>query len=173
MLYETLQIERYAALVLPEWKLTPYVEVGPLKFGMTHEEVAEALQDEGLKIDDRFARFHDLGVTAYYGSQGTLACVSIHPLRGPRAVFEGFQLTGRLPSEIDSWIDNESPHTEFSLNQFSEPCFEEFGLLIRGEQVGDYYRSMPVLLGREWEEGFDDVTTTRIPSFEWGCRSVR
>ncbi|MEV5201083.1 hypothetical protein [Streptomyces sp. NPDC053720] len=68
-------------------------------------------------------------MAAYYGSQRTLACVSIH--------------------------------------------YEEFGLLIRGEQVDDCYRSTPVLLGREWEEGFDDVTTTRIPASEWRCQSGR
>ncbi|MEU4213235.1 hypothetical protein AB0F13_25160 [Streptomyces sp. NPDC026206] len=153
------------------WEVTPYVNVGPLFFGMSHEQVISALPvgdptDSGYPAPGEFASFYDAGVTVYYGTGGNLAGVAISPFLGPHVFLGDFRLTHRLPSEIVGWMETGSPGS-FRLNQRCEPYFEEIGLLIRGQQGGDFLRSRPVFIGTEWADRFGDLQEGPIPAREW------
>ncbi|EFL19571.1 predicted protein [Streptomyces sp. C] len=92
------------------WLLEPLVEVGPLRFGMTPEQVRAALsgahvspsQTSGGRLS--WQRYPDVGVTAIYGhgpeTGPRLAAVAVDPWCGPLVRLGDVELIGRLPSEV-------------------------------------------------------------------------
>ncbi|MFH8984052.1 peroxidase [Streptomyces varsoviensis] len=152
------------------WEATPHVNVGPLHFGMSHSQVVSAMSvgdptRSGYPVPGEFASFYDAGVTVYYG-EGGLTGVAISPFRGPRIFLGDFQLSHRLPSEIARWMEAGAAGP-YRVNQRCEPYFEETGLLIRGQQGGDFLRSRPVFVGCEWPDRFGDLQDGSIPAREW------
>ncbi|MFE7713051.1 hypothetical protein ACFU6I_46700 [Streptomyces sp. NPDC057486] len=153
------------------WDFVPLVSVGPLRFGMVRDQVIDAVSageptySEGPAAGG-FDFFYEAGVTVYYDAQGELACVAVDPFCGPLVSVRGFQLTHRLPSEIGAWM-RRGEAWEFRLNRRGEPSFEEVGLVLRGKQGGDFIRSRPVFVSREWAAGFANGEEGFIPSREW------
>ncbi|MFE9127859.1 hypothetical protein ACFYOF_21035 [Streptomyces sp. NPDC007148] len=153
------------------WDFVPFISVGPLHFGMSRDQVIDALSagkptyGEGSTASG-FDFFYEGGVTVYYSAQGELACAAVDPFQGPLVFIGGFQLTHRLPSEIEAWM-RRGEAWEFRLNRRCEPTFEEVGLVIRGKQGGDLIRSRPVFVSREWAAGFANEDGGFIPLREW------
>ncbi|MET8960536.1 hypothetical protein ABZX69_13705 [Streptomyces sp. NPDC004074] len=153
------------------WVFVPLVSVGPLQFGMSRGQVIDTLSTGGPTYSEGsagsgFDFFYEVGVTVYYSDQGELACVAVDPFQGPLVSIESFQLTHRLPSEVEAWMKR-GEAWEFRLNRRGEPSFEEVGLVIRGKQGGDLIRSRPVFVSREWAAGFASEDRGFIPLREW------
>ncbi|MEU8670604.1 hypothetical protein AB0C71_27415 [Streptomyces anulatus] len=104
------------------WDWSPQKAVGPLRFGMTPQQVADALGGEAPSgrqghfpywwwrrgaagqwtlADDRFEQ---TGVTAHYWyPQGlpVLGAVKVHGRTGPQITYAGIPLIGATPSRLD------------------------------------------------------------------------
>lgn len=105
------------------WDWSPQKAVGPLRFGMTPQRVAEALGGEvpagrqghypywwwrsgaagqWTLTDDRFEQ---TGVSAHYSyPEGlpVLGAVTVHGRTGPQITYAGIQLIGATPSRLDA-----------------------------------------------------------------------
>ncbi|MFD9687996.1 hypothetical protein ACFXPX_22115 [Kitasatospora sp. NPDC059146] len=85
--------------------LDPLVGVGPLRFGMSREEVESALDqvvpdpawDRGGSAP--WQEYRDEGVTVFYGPGSRLVAVAIDALSGPLVRLRGVELIARVPSE--------------------------------------------------------------------------
>ncbi|MFD8757317.1 hypothetical protein ACFV0O_41055 [Kitasatospora sp. NPDC059577] len=90
------------------WTFTPFVGVGPVHFGMSPQDVEQALGDEapnsrwqhspGSGPRLREAHFPALGVSTYYeGTEPGLACVAVDARTGPQVVLEARRWSGVCP----------------------------------------------------------------------------
>ncbi|GIF02449.1 hypothetical protein Ari01nite_99130 [Paractinoplanes rishiriensis] len=176
------EFERSAEQVRPHWDVTPLDGVGPLRFGMTVEEVAAALPDarelRRFQADPTFAEVVgvELGwqptVPALYGyflGSGQLFCVAADAVHGPLMSLDGTQLTGRNPAELDRWLFDLSDSMGGSLRYGprANPGIEELGLVLRAQNTTEGVLSRPVLVGREWAERCVDDWEGVIPECEW------
>ncbi len=99
-----------------QWHYTPFKNVGPLRFGMSHEE------------------------------SGGLACVVIDALCGPLVSMDGMQLVGRVPSELtDQFHDyQEGRGMSPMISVEGDAASDELGIMVRVQRVGDIRLSRPV-----------------------------
>ncbi|MEV6840824.1 hypothetical protein AB0N17_41195 [Streptomyces sp. NPDC051133] len=147
-----------------QWSFVPQVGVGPLRFGMAPDDVDAALgsKSPSRRLVQRSsgtyeiveAQFTELGVTAYYATGQTLACVAVDALTGPQVVLDGTALVARVPSETEDWLCN---HTEaHGLNLIythaADPGSGDLGLILRAQRAGDIVLTRPLFLIREWAE---------------------
>ncbi|MFJ8164130.1 hypothetical protein ACIRBY_24815 [Streptomyces sp. NPDC096136] len=146
------------------WPLDPLLSVGPLRFGMDSREVATTLgMNDGLQSNGStiFTQFRELGITAYYSdrSDPRLVSVAADPLRGPQVSFSDEGLTGRIPSELDPWIDRMADlGHELLFTSNGQPSFRDLGILLQLRPNGDRALSRPILLGGEWvDEDWDSL----------------
>lgn len=87
------------------WVLEPLVGVGPLRFGMSPEQVHVAMGEDaaggvlsgGLR---RWNRYRQHGVSTIFGPQEQLVAVGIDANRGPLVRLESVVLVGRAPSDV-------------------------------------------------------------------------
>ncbi|BFO16392.1 hypothetical protein SHKM778_27800 [Streptomyces sp. KM77-8] len=84
--------------------------MGPIRFGQSREEVSAALEEPIMAWDTkRYARwfpFDGVGIDTYYDQETqTLAAVAVDACRGPQVSLDGVPLVGRLPSELEPWIE--------------------------------------------------------------------
>ncbi|WP_406841611.1 hypothetical protein ACICHK_42195 (plasmid) [Streptomyces sp. AHU1] len=83
------------------WELRSGAGVGPLRFGMSPAEVAQALLVFGPqeRVGGPYAQedFPD-GVKAFYDA-GELACVALDAVTGPQVFLSGFPLAGSDPEQ--------------------------------------------------------------------------
>ncbi|MFE3412852.1 hypothetical protein ACFXMT_32410 [Streptomyces mirabilis] len=88
------------------WESLPNVGVGPLRFGMSSAEVADALQVSGPqeRAGGPYRRedFAD-GVATFYDA-GKLACVALDALTGPQVYLAGFALGGPRPEQAHQYL---------------------------------------------------------------------
>ncbi|WP_343442024.1 hypothetical protein [Micromonospora schwarzwaldensis] len=132
--------------VLPEgqrlpWLFTPFERVGPLEFGMTHDQVQVAVQGflrvaawQGTSGGDGWADFwleqppgagfSGPAVTAYYDASMALAGIALNALRGPQLTLGGMRLVGQTPSRLeDEFSDYLAAHSmELRYSQHADPC---------------------------------------------------
>lgn len=154
------------------WSFAPLVGVGPLRFGMSPGEVAEALgapygvpaappgwEPVSLPSCTR------LGVTGYFGAEG-LAGVAVDALRGPQVVLEGTTLVARVPSVVEEWLCDYVRVRDLDLRytHAADPGSADLGLIVRAQRAGDVVLTRPLLLVREWVTDSWDC----IPGEEWG-----
>ncbi|MET8751388.1 hypothetical protein ABZW32_15005 [Streptomyces sp. NPDC004667] len=138
------------------WSLNPLISVGPLRFGMHAREVTSILgSDAGLLSNGSaiFADFQDQGITAYYSERNDLrlVAVAVDPLSGPQVSFGDEGLTGRLPSELDPWIDRMADlGHELLFTSNGQPSLRDLGILLLLRPNGDRSISLPVFLGGQW-----------------------
>lgn len=77
-----------------QWPFTPFEQVGPSRFGMTHDEVVDAkggtnhreLRHRGGACHLEFAGD---GVNAYFDVEAGLACVAVDAFNGPKVFAPG------------------------------------------------------------------------------------
>ncbi|MFJ8114098.1 hypothetical protein [Streptomyces sp. NPDC096132] len=100
----------------PAWSFTPFESVGPLKFGMTYDQVQAAVEGvlevgtsqgdvEGvlwaeLRYVHRPARGCVGPAVTVYGDRSIgLAGIAVNALRGPQVTLHGTELVGQTPSQ--------------------------------------------------------------------------
>jgi hypothetical protein len=168
------------------WKAVPLESVGPLRFGMGHEEVERALEegmlassvvldslDRGVRAE--FARRGSnplspvLSLSTYYDEGGNLAAVAIDARSGPQVVMGDLGLTGRVPSEIEEQFVGyiESRGLDLVYSEFWDMSSETLGIVLRAQRVDDVVLSRPIFVGRSWGERCGSCSEGRIPQDEW------
>ncbi|WP_326784841.1 hypothetical protein [Streptomyces sp. NBC_00151] len=164
----------------PEWTLVPLKSVGPLQFGQSREEVAAAPREPIKAWDARkyaqWFQFHGAGVDTYYDRETDApAAVAVDACRGPQVLFDGVRLVGRLPSELEPWIEKTAP-TLVDLPEYvdglrfggwGEPYLLGLGLVLRCQQNGDFARTRPVFLASKWAMQGSENVESLIPQMEW------
>jgi hypothetical protein len=163
-----------------QWTFTPFHTAGPLRFGMTHQEVVAALGGirpaawfSGLSSPGPVrASFHEVAVTTYYRESATLACVAVDALHGPQVTMDGIRLTGRVPSElVDEFAEYAKRHgLRVAVSQHGDPGADALGLVLRTQQAGDILLTRPVFVAREWADRVSDVSEGSVPQAEWSQR---
>jgi hypothetical protein len=168
------------------WRFTPFERVGPLKFGMTHEQ-AQAAVDGVLRtalregsagsevradfcLDQRpDARFSGPAVTVYYDRSIGLAGIAVNALRGPQVALDGIGLVGQVPSRLEDRFANylETHDKELRYSQSADPCSAQLGLVLRAQRAGDLVLSRPVMVAGAWADRCWDTTEGSIPQQEW------
>ncbi|MFD7447113.1 hypothetical protein [Streptomyces sp. NPDC059909] len=138
------------------WELLPEVGVGPLRFGMSSAEVADALQVSGPqeKVGGPYGQedFAD-GVKVFYDA-GKLACVALDAVTGPQVFLAGFALAGRDPEQAHQYLlDYAAEHGNCVLYTPDHSLsLTDLGLLVRSQQIGDVRLSRPLVVIEEWLE---------------------
>ncbi|WP_331769243.1 hypothetical protein OG948_36245 (plasmid) [Embleya sp. NBC_00888] len=150
-----------------EGSYSPGVGVGPLRFGMTVDEVVEAAGILGpTKVGD-CARHHAIfsptwkvevhrrgvapsppAVTAYVSRVAGLFCVAADAVHGPQVAYGGLPLVGRDMSELDSdaFAYAEARDMRFRYTPEGYPGPEDAGVVMRGQPVGQVLRSRPLFM---------------------------
>ncbi|OPC76458.1 hypothetical protein B4N89_00090 [Embleya scabrispora] len=165
------------------WSFTPFEHVGPLRFGMTHERAAAAVdgvlktivsQGDGtgwVSQADMWPVHYGAGagVHLYYDRAIGLAAIAIDARMGPQVDLDGIPLVGRVPSLLeDALIDHLTAHSiepAFSLE--ANPCAPDIGVVMRVQRAGDRVPTRPVLVARDWAPRCSDASEGRIPDDEW------
>ena len=153
------------------WAFTPLVSVGPLQFGMTHDEVVTAL-DMGaptLRMPGRWADFgFDVGVRTYYDESGRLSCVAVDPI-GPQVVLDGMRLVGRVLSRVENWLCEYAHERGMQARFGASGCsgVDELGVMIRPQRMGDVVLTRPVFVALWWADDASDGDEGPIPWDEW------
>jgi hypothetical protein len=87
------------------WELAPFESVGPLRFGMTRDEVIATVGEPQLtrrsKHDSRFGSDQYQTFRAGYDRDQRLLSVECN--RSQPVSYEGWMLTGRQSSEVEEW----------------------------------------------------------------------
>ncbi|MFC8201482.1 hypothetical protein ACFUTV_39715 [Streptomyces sp. NPDC057298] len=138
------------------WELLPGLGVGPLRFGMSQAEVAEALQVAGphQRAGGPYAQedFAD-GVKVFY-DEGKLACVAMDAVTGPQVFLAGVALAGRDPEEAYQYLlDHAAEHGNcLAYTPDESLALTDLGLLLRVQQIGDVLLTRPLFVMEEWLE---------------------
>ncbi|WP_406840818.1 hypothetical protein ACICHK_39795 [Streptomyces sp. AHU1] len=140
-----------------EWFYSLTVGVGPLRFGMTVDEVVEAAGTLGRTKVGECARGHPVfsptwkvevhrrgavssppAVTAYVSQVAGLFCVAADAVHGPQVAYDGFQLVGKDRSELESdviaYAEAMDAYFRYTPDGYAGP--DDPGVVIRGQLVG-------------------------------------
>lgn len=167
------------------WDYVPLERVGPLRFGMSPEEAAVAMEAGGYASDaateiTRFARLEQLrtrfrgvgtpaygaDVVAYFVDSMGLTCIAVDALSGPQVTFDGIRLIGRPPSELaaelSAYLERTGRGLEFTIE--GDVGSQELGLLPRAQRAGDVLLTR-LVFGRpnDWACTLYDC----VPAEEW------
>ncbi|MFF5282462.1 hypothetical protein [Streptomyces sp. NPDC012756] len=169
-----------------DWSYAPAVGVGPLRFGMTVDEVVEAVGVLGRTKASDCVRDHAIfsptwrvevhrrgltssppAVTAYVSQAVGLFCVAVDAVRGPQVAYDGILLVGRDLSELESdaiaYAESMGVHLRYTPEGYAGP--DDPGVVMRGQPVGQVLRSRPLFMvtrdgaHTEWDS---------MPSAEYG-----
>jgi hypothetical protein len=163
-----------------QWALDPLTSVGPLSFGMSPEEVSEALghvtaeaqrHTRSRSAKETVSRvevgtYQEFGLKLYY-RQERLAGVVVDALRGPQVFADDMALVGRVPSVLEQWLldraDAREPCTELSYMAAGVPGSESLGVVIDVQRAGDHLLTRPVFIP---SEAMDDLPHF-LPASAW------
>ncbi|MEU6103704.1 hypothetical protein [Streptomyces flaveolus] len=135
------------------WELRSGVGVGPLRFGMSPTEVAQALLVPGPLewVGGPYAQedFPD-GVKAFYDA-GKLACVALDAVTGPQVFLSGFPLAGSEPEQGQQFLlDHAAEHGNCLLYTPDDSLsLTDLGVLLRSQQVGTARLTRPLFVKEE------------------------
>ena len=168
------------------WEVFPLEGIGPLRFGMSHDEVQLAVggvmatsislrRSSGPVGSATFGLRNgkplrpSLTLSTYFDEAGGLACVAIDARNGPQAILDGVRLVGRVPSELEEQFSEylEARDQGIVFSQYWDPSSELLGLVLRAQRVDDVVLSRPIFVCRSWAERCGDATEGPIPSAEW------
>jgi hypothetical protein len=163
-----------------QWALDPLIGVGPLSFGMSPDEVSEALSPVTAE-SQRCTRSRPAQETVYSVEGGTyqefglklcyrqqrLAGVVVDALRGPQVFADDTALVGRAPSVLEQWLldraDAREPGTELSYMAAGVPVSESLGVVIDVQRAGDHLFTRPIFVP---SEAMDDLPHL-LPASAW------
>ncbi|HEX6682866.1 MAG TPA: hypothetical protein VF062_08735 [Candidatus Limnocylindrales bacterium] len=156
------------------WDFVPFVNVGPLRFGMSCSEVDTALAEPGeagASFPCGASEIPYDQLTTYFRDNGQLFCVAINALVGPQVTMDGTALVGRVPSDIEQWafdyIERHGLGLEYT--HAGDPHLLDLGLILRVQRAGDIVLSRPVFLADREEVCGDRVLPSwdYVPLREW------
>jgi hypothetical protein len=150
-----------------EWSYSPAVGVGPLRFGMTVDEVVEAAEMLGQTKVSVCARNHAIftptwkveahrrgvapsspAVTAYVSQAVGLFCIAADAVHGPQIAYDGLQMVGRDLSELESdaiaYAEAMDVHFRYMPEGYAAPG--DPGIVMRAQLVGEVLRSRPLFM---------------------------
>ncbi|MFH8765585.1 hypothetical protein [Streptomyces althioticus] len=155
------------------WVWTPLKGVGPLRFGMTVDEVISALAGEepaarlGSFPHDAFGRygqwvlaedrFDGAGLTAHYrlrDGRPRLAAVTVHGRTGPQVVHDGLKLIGQKVTALDAALIERAERAAIRL---VIGCSGDLGIsgcnmYVRSARAGDGMVSEARFCDADWED---------------------
>ncbi|WP_344341851.1 hypothetical protein [Kitasatospora putterlickiae] len=162
--------------------LEPFTAVGPLCFGMSADEVTQALRGVTEDIEHRTwsggrgnntwrpseGRCRDFGLHLYY-QDGRLSGVAVDALRGPQVTADGTALVGQVPSALEQWMGEhaEGLPDELSYMSAGVPCSSSLGVVINVQREGDRLLTRPVFYPAE---ALDDLPHW-LPQKTWEIHS--
>ena len=150
-----------------EWSYLPAVGVGPLRFGMTVDEVAEAAGMLGRSSISELPRDHAIfsptwkievhrrgvapsepAVTTYVSQAVGLFCVAVDAVHGPQVAHDGLTLVGRDLSELErdaiAYAEAADGHFRWTPEGYAGP--DDPGVVMRAQLVGQVLRSRPLFM---------------------------
>lgn len=151
-----------------EWVYAPAVGVGPLRFGMTVDEVVEAAAGipgrtsvrDGVPRRAIFSRAWRIevrrhepacsppAVTAYVSRAVGLFCVAVDAVHGPQVAYDGLALVGRdraeLESEAIAYAQARGVWLRYSHAGYAGP--DDSGIVMCEQPVGPVMRSRPLFM---------------------------
>ncbi|MGW1883608.1 hypothetical protein [Streptomyces sp. NPDC001970] len=136
------------------WELRSEAGVGPLQFGMSPAEVAEALlvSEPQARVGGPYGQegFPD-GVKAFYDA-GKLACVALDAVTGRQVFLAGFPLAGSDPAQGHQFpLDHAAEHGNWVLHTPDESLsLTDLGLVLRSQRVGEARLTRPLFVKEEW-----------------------
>jgi hypothetical protein len=137
-----------------QWELRPGIGVGPLLYGMTPAEVAEALlvSEPESRLGGPYGQedFSD-GVKAFYDA-GQLACVALDAVIGPQVWLAGFPLAGSDPREGQQFLlDHAAEHGNWILfTPDASLALTDLGILLRDQRIGEARLTRPLFVKEAW-----------------------
>lgn len=163
-----------------QWSLDPFVTVGPLRFGVSPDDVSTALS--GITTESQRHTLHQpaldavsmvvegsypkFGLKLYYREE-RLAAVVVDALRGPQVVADDMPLVGRVPSTLEQWMISRAvarePHDELAYMDAGVPGSESLGVVIDVQRAGDHLLTRPVFVPLE---AMDDLSHW-LPGEAW------
>ncbi|UXY24944.1 hypothetical protein N8I84_41635 (plasmid) [Streptomyces cynarae] len=138
------------------WELLPGAGLGPLRFGMSPAEVADALRasEPQKQVGGPYKQedFAD-GVKVFYDA-GKLACIALDAVTGPQVLLAGFALAGRDPEQAHQLLlDYAAEHGSCLLYTPDDSlALTDLGVLLRSQEVGGVRMSRPVFVKEDWLE---------------------
>lgn len=169
------------------WTLVPYESVGPLRYGMSAEDVAAVMDANGFEGGAAPTFRHGaltqraeygvkgeyiprLAVTVYFRQSGELAAVAVDALRGPQVSFDGLPFIGQVPSRLEErfYAYAHARGVKVNITADGEPASQELGMVIRPQRAGDILLTRAFFAAR-----FDDWASTLfdcVPGQEWDFR---
>ncbi|MFC8723172.1 hypothetical protein [Kitasatospora sp. NPDC057198] len=151
----------------PRWQCAPHEGVGPLRFGMSPQQVSAALDGEapteswghysfpagslweGQGSPDEWhiskEYYAQAGVSVHYlyesqARRGSaLVQVSVHGRTGPQVIFDGIELIGRKPSAVDTDINRCTQDRDLDLRIGGDwdLSLGDSEVWVRAERAGD------------------------------------
>ncbi|MFG2792184.1 hypothetical protein [Streptomyces sp. NPDC048419] len=171
-----------------QWNFVPFETVGPLRFGMSIEEVVTSMDAQGFTsthssmtrphgalvqkagLRSKDAPQYEEAITAYVRKSGELAAVAVDALCGPQVSIDELRLVGRVPSELTERLLGYAKDRGMApmVSVEGDAISEELGLLVRAQRAGD------ILLSRAFfVANFQDWAYTVhncVPADEWDVR---
>ncbi|WP_328974225.1 hypothetical protein [Streptomyces canus] len=138
------------------WELLPGAGLGPLRFGMSPAEVADALRvsEPQKRVGGPYEQedFAD-GVKVFYGA-GKLACIALDAVMGPQVLLAGFAPAGRDPEQVHQFLLDYAAEQGSCLLYTLDGslALTDLGVLLRSQEVGGVRMSRPILVKEDWLE---------------------
>jgi hypothetical protein len=163
------------------WPFVPLVSVGPLRFGMSRDQVVDqvaAALGAGPNAEKPgdwiiFSDPNSFGrpLTTYFSAAGGLACVAVDARHGPQITWGHLCLVGQVPSKLEEdFSDHMSAQgldEAIRYSQCGDLGTDALGVVLRAQRVGDIVLSRPVFVAREWADMVWDAWEGTIPMEEW------
>ncbi|MEZ0110834.1 hypothetical protein ABH920_004849 [Catenulispora sp. EB89] len=150
-----------------EWSYSPAIAVGPLRFGMTVDEVVEAAAMLGhtkvsdcprdhtifsptrkVEVSHPAAKQSPPAVTAYISQAAGLFCIAADAVHGPQVTHNGIPLVGRDLMDLEraeiAYAETNDVHFCYTPEGYAGP--DDPGVVLRGQRVGQVLRSRPLFM---------------------------
>ena len=138
------------------WELLPGAGLGPLWFGMSPGEVADALRvsEPQKRVGGPYEQEDFADGVKVFCDAGKLACIALDAVTGPQVLLAGFALAGRDPEQAHQFLlDYAAEHGSCLLYTLDGSlALTDLGVLLRSQKVGDMRMSRPVLVKEDWLE---------------------
>ncbi|WP_250038391.1 hypothetical protein [Paractinoplanes maris] len=155
----------------PQWALEPFVAVGPLRFGMSPDDVVDAMAAVTAEVATpqrqwQAQAYPAFGVQLFHRDE-ELAGVVVDALCGPQVSVAGTALVGRVPSVLEQWLidraETRPPGTELTYVSAGVPASESLGVTINVQRDGDRLLTRPMFYPAE---ALDDLPQW-LPGHVW------
>ncbi|KJS58420.1 hypothetical protein VM95_33490 [Streptomyces rubellomurinus] len=143
-----------------QWVLESFTAVGPLRFGMSADEVTAAMSaltggtehrtwgggpgDKVWRVEE--GRYREFGLHLYYQDE-RLSGIAVDALCGPQVTVEGTALVGRTPSEVGRWMEERD--AELSYMSLGVPRSDLLGVVVNVQRAHDRLLTRPVFFPAE------------------------